>query len=56
MQKVQVGKNILLIVICEVCNSKGQTVLNMGQIDMMVKEFQQVFAPVDQIITQMHNE
>ena len=43
VQKVQLGKNILMIVVCEVNNKLGQPVLNLGQIDIMVDEYKRNF-------------
>ena len=57
VQKVQLGRNILLIVICETVSTDGtDTALDLGQLDMMVDEYRQNFVPVDQHITEMNKD
>ena len=52
MQKVQIGNNILLIIICETVSNDGQaSSLDIGQLDLMVDEFKLNFKPVDELIT-----
>ncbi len=56
VQKVQLGKNILLIIVCEVNNKLGQPVLNIGQIDIMVDEYKRNFKPIDARITELNKD
>jgi polyhydroxyalkanoate synthesis regulator protein len=42
-----VGRNILMIVICEVENKQQQPVLNIGLIEQMVGDYRQMLQRVD---------
>ncbi len=57
VQKVQIGKNILLVIICESVSNDGQaTNLDIGQLDLMVDEYRKNFQPVDAFISEINKE
>lgn len=47
MKKVQIGENILMTVIAESAS------VNMGQLDLLIKEFENNFVSVDEHIEQI---
>ena len=57
VQKVQIGRNLLLVIICETVSSDGQeSALDIGQLDLMVDEYKRNFQPVDAYITELNKD
>ena len=54
---MQIGKNILLIIICETVSKDGQASnLDIGQLDLMVDEYRRNFQPVDALISEINKD
>ena len=56
MKKVQIGQHILMVVIAEIQSKDGETILDIGQLDMMVDEFKLNFTAIDTHIGEMNNQ